>query len=208
MPKDVSEFLGFGVGDVVTLSDLQTQAQYNDTDIDFRIVGLRHYHEPNDCFTLTCYMLEDPGEDDLPLMLVVKQVNDVYDLFVYYLEEEGELYAAEDGQEECPLLILFKEDEDDLKERIEAVKEDKTITWDKQNGSTFGVEYEDDEGDTGITTLAEYYTEDENEGNDRCLVDWRGSKDIGSVEAWYGCIVEDHEVEILATGGAEEDEDY
>jgi len=211
MPKTVDEFTGFGVGDIVTLSDFQTQTEFGQPEVDFKITAARSYRCPDDRFLLTCYILEGPNDDEQPFMLMVKEVGDAYDLFVYFLEQQGELYKAEDGQPECELLNLFKEEEDDLKERIEAAIVDKdgneqSVTWDKQNGSTFGVQYSDTDEDNGITTVAEYFTDDGevNYGNDRCFIDWKGSQESGSIEAWYGCLVEDHEVQVYSLN---EDED-
>jgi len=134
---------------------------------------------------------------------MVKQVGEVYDLFVYYKEDEGDLYIAEDGQEECPYIsVLFKDGEEDFKERIEVSHENDgtefTVAWDKQGGSSFGVEYNDTDADVnGIVSIAEYFTEVGYAGNDRLFISWLGDFKAGNVEMWYGCLVEDHEVSIL-----------
>jgi len=92
MSKTVNDFLNFGVGDMITLSDIQTQHEYDDLSADFRIHEVRTYKEPNDTFKYTCYICKYAVKDTDKLVMVrVRQVGSDYDLFVYYLDQEGDV---------------------------------------------------------------------------------------------------------------------
>jgi len=184
------------IGDIVSLSDFQTCAEFKSTSVDFRICRVREYNDPEDRFSIKAYELEGPNEDT-PFMLVHKQVGSDCDLFVYYLDTFGEL----DGDSENPYYNLFTEDQGELLERIEVLvhyddDEEQDITWDVQD-QTHGVRYEDSEGNEGVCTLAEYFTNDNNNDNNFCLIDWKGDEDDGEVEMWYGCNIKNTEVELF-----------
>ena len=56
MSKSVDDFLGYGGGDVITMSDLQTQMEFDAPSVDFYIKEAREYTAEN-MFKLTCYFL-------------------------------------------------------------------------------------------------------------------------------------------------------
>lgn len=114
MSKTVNDFLGFGVGDMITLSDIQTQFEYDDLNADFKIQEVRRYHEPNDFFTYSAYLCKyKGGEKEKMVMVLVRQMGADYDLLVFYLDQDGdvseyaihlitgkEVKADEEGDEE------------------------------------------------------------------------------------------------------------
>jgi hypothetical protein len=194
--KDIQELISCQRGDIVSLSDFQTCAEFKGIKVDFQISRVRNYEDQEGRFSIVAYELEGPNEET-PYMLVIKIVGEDYDVFVYYLDNAGEF----DGDPENPYAEnILTEDEDNLVDRIEVdvhyEEGDLEVVWDLQD-QTHGVRYEDDAEDEGICTIAEYYTEDDNKNNQYCLVDWKGDSEDGSIEMWYGCLIKDHEVEII-----------
>lgn len=193
--KPIEELIKGQIGDIVSLSDFQTCAEFKSTSVDFRIRGIRSYEDPENRFSLTAYELEGPNEDT-PFMLVVKQVDDLHDVFVYYLDISGEL----DGDSNNPYYALLTEDRQNLLDRIEVTVHyddgEQDITWDIQD-QTHGVRFSDSDENEGSCTLAEYFTEDDNRNNNFCLVDWKGDEDDGEIDMWYGCNIKDTEVVII-----------
>lgn len=93
--KAVSNFKGFGKGDIATLSDIQTQKEFGDLTADFKIIEVRTYREPGDFFLYTGYICEYQGknEDDEPqqIMILLRQMGEDYDLLVYYMDQDGDV---------------------------------------------------------------------------------------------------------------------
>ena len=181
----------YDVGDIVTLSDIQTQKQYKETSVDFKIIEKRVYQEPNDLFTFISYLVEDP--DELKLMLMIRQVEDEEDLRLYYLDQEE--IAAEYVE------AIITENGEDLEETFEAniILDDdseKEVTWYKQR-IIFGIETEIRSSDhtNDIKTIADYYTKDHEE-NPHCFVEWTGDEE-GWIEVWYGCDIRIDDVEFF-----------
>lgn len=200
------ELMQYGEGDIVTLSDFQTQAQFDDTEVDFRIVEVRTYEEPDGAFSYKGYIVTPPdeGEDSNDkYMILLMQCGEVEEIRVYYLDTEDELYLPEEDQDECPLHVLIDFDNEGLKERMEAHIEteegNRDVTWDLQD-QTHGVRVNDGKNEF-LSTLGDYCTIDDNGGNNYCLIDWRGEPEEGWMEIWYGCIIKEHEIEILSTDG-------
>lgn len=230
MSKDVSNFKGFRKGDIATLSDIQTQKEFGDLTTDFKIIEVRTYREPNDFFHYTGYICEYQGkkEDDEPqqIMILLREMEDMYDLFVYYMDQDGDVtdYAEhlieekeiedENSEEDSADLDednLYDNEEDenesiteDLKERWEVTlhfdEGDTDVTWDKKGaGSTFGVETTSTETGDDVKTLAEYFTNDETHGNPHCFIEWTGDSKKGWIEIWYGCEIKPEDIEMFRT---------
>jgi hypothetical protein len=196
----IEELVSFGRGDVIILSDIQSQLDADDLTQELVIQDIRKYTGPDGLFEYTGYLAN--GRENLRFMVMVKVVGDKHEIYVYYLETDGKLYGTRDNREDCALLELFDDELDDLRERIEAtiitgdVEDDyREITWDKQEIIN-GVHVVGD-GDEGVCTLGEYYTGDDNEGNNYALIDLRGEPEDGYLEIWYGCPIKDHEIEFL-----------
>lgn len=200
MVRTVQELASYRVGDLITLSDLQTQIEASDLAKEFPITQVRKYRHPEGIFEHTGYLIDGP--EDVTYMVLVKTVGQNHEIYVYYIDTEGRLYEAEEGDEECPLWGLFDENQDELLERIEACvqfgdgEEDyRDVSWDKQDVFN-GVVIDDGETE-GVCCLGEYYTGDENDGNNYCLLDVRGNTDDGYIEVWYGTPIKDHEIDFL-----------
>jgi hypothetical protein len=196
--KNHEYFLGHNVGDVVTLTDLQTQAEFNQSSVDFKIVETREYK--NDAFHITCYLISGPNE--VQYMVMVKKVGEAYDVFVYYLDTDGGLHEDLDGKTPCPFYALLSPDLKDLTARIEVTVNFKDgtssdVNWDKQN-TTFPVNYTDSQGLFGLAKIADYATNSDNHGNNRCFVVWIGDHRTGMIEMWYGCLIKEFEIEIYS----------
>jgi len=206
---DIHKLASHKVGDIVTLSDLQTQIEFNSLKVDFVIDAVRHYNEPSGVFKFTGYVVHADGKpDEPPYMILIKEVGNAHDVFVYYLDSNHEFYVAKDGQPPCEVMnFVLNDTRDNFRSRIEcdvAYKEGSThVVWDLQ-GTTFGVKYKESEGvytgdfSDSIVTLGEFFTNSDNKGNSYCLMDWSGDIDPGFLEIWYGCVIKNHEIEIFS----------
>jgi hypothetical protein len=200
--KSVSEYIGYGVDDIITLSDIQTQKEFGKTSVDFRITGTRFYEHPGDVFKYTAYVASyqaDPESEEQQIMLLIRQVGSDFDIHVYYLDNEG---PSENFEE------LFSEEEDDLVDRFEVSlhfdDSDFPVTWDRQGQSNFGIVCIISEADEPCCkTLAEYFTNDDTRGNPHCFIEWTGDKEGGYIELWYGCEIRLEDVEIFHTNKQE-----
>ena len=191
------EFLGFSVGDIITLSDIQTQMAYNKSKIDFKISEVRVYKEPQGGFTYTAYIAEykpdDEEEHQIMLIVLTLGVGEIFELRLFYLDGDG---VSGDFEP------LFMENDDDLVERFEVTLhiegEDLPVTFDKQGPTSFGVEFYTNEiSEPQCKAIAEYFTEDECRGNPHCFIEWTGDKKDGFIELWYGCEIKPYEVKML-----------
>jgi hypothetical protein len=166
--------------------------------VDFPIREIRTYKEPNGVFSYIGYLIESPIDKQC-LMILVKTMGMDFEISVFYKDTDLPLYQAAEGQEPCPLYSLLTEDLKDLIKRFDANIQSSTgdhaVTWDLQS-VTYGVQYQDTADIDGICTLGEYFTNDENDGNNFCLIDWKGDAIKGFLEVWYGCIIKNHEVEM------------
>jgi hypothetical protein len=195
--KTVAEFLGYGVGDLITLSDLQTQEEFKKMSVNFPIREVRKYTEPNGVFTYVGYTVESPTKQ--MLLILVKTMGKLFEVYSFYKDTAAPLYQAGAGQEACPLYALLTDDLKDLTPRFDAqVPDDKgthPVTWDRQT-VTHGIDFEDSEDVKGICSLGEYFTNDENGGNNFCIIDWKGDAAKGFLEIWYGSLLQNHEIEM------------
>jgi hypothetical protein len=191
------------VGDIITLSDLQTQIEFDSLKVDFVVDEVRHYQEPSDLFKYTGYVVHADGKpDEPPYLILIKEVGEVRDVFVYYLDSSHEFYVTRDGLPPCDVMeVILNDTKENFRSRIECVvayKEGSNpVVWDLQ-GTTFGVRYHDTKTTEGIVTLGEFFTNSDNKGNNYCLMDWKGGIDPGFLEVWYGCTVKEHEIEIFS----------
>lgn len=194
MIKTIQDFLSFKVGDLITLSDLQTQAEYNKMSVDFPIKEVRTYKEPNGVFEYYGYMVEAPN-CDLYLVLF-KTMKEVFEPYIFFKDTgaSGPLSSF------SPLLAFFNDDGKDFVSRFDAQVTDKTgthlVVWDKQT-SSYGIEFQSTAEGKGMCSLGEYYTNSENGGNNYCLLDWKGDVNKGFIETWYGCQIKNSEIELF-----------
>ena len=198
----VSNFTGFHNGDIITLSDLQTQKEFNKMEVDFRIIEVRTYQHPESIYKYTGYLAEykaTPEADPQIIMLLLRQIDSDFDLRVYFMDTDG-------PTEDEDLMLMFNPLEDDLKDRFdvelffEADDAVLPVTWDRQGPTNFGIEcHSTATGDTNVKTIAEYFTNDDTRGNPHCFIEWSGDKKGGYIERWYGCDITEHDVEIFHT---------
>ena len=185
---EIKNLLGHSKGDIMTLSDLQTIASFNATDgVDFTIEEVRIYHEPGDLFTYTGYVTEEIN--DRRYMLIIRQVDDVADLLLFYLDQEGNAEEYVDA--------IINEDGDDFEQNFEVEIDEVDVTWIKKSSTIFGVEVEIDEEVKLPLTLCEFGTNEEI-NNPIAFIEWSGDVEEGWLEMWYGCSIKEYEVEILS----------
>jgi len=196
MTKDLKDYLGYHIGDIITLSDIQTQEEYKKTEVDFIVTEVRTYKESSGFFIYTGYIASykpDP-EHNHQIMLMIRNIGDSFDLRVFFLNSEGNSVDFES---------LFSPDKDDLIDRFNATlhfddSEDLEVTWDRQNTSFFGIETTSTKiGGIDQKNIEEYFTNDETRGNPYCFIEWTGDKAEGFLEIWYGCEIRYEDVELL-----------
>jgi hypothetical protein len=192
---NISNVLNFGVGDIITLSDIQTQTEFKKLDVDFTIVETREYKHPEGIFCYTGYIAvyqASPDAEQQQIMLVVRQVGDQYDLRVYYMDSDGlsENFGA-----------IINDDGEDLVDRFEVDlhfnEETLPVTWDRQGATNFGVECRSSETKhVNCKTIANYFTNDDTRGNPHCFIEWTGNSIGGYIEIWYGCEIRKNDLEM------------
>jgi len=191
MNAKIQELLGHKVGDIMTLSDLQTQAEFDDTSVDFKIDETRLYTVCG-MFTYHAYIASAPTDtNDRKYMLLIRTVDDDADLMLFYLDQEGDIVDFAEH-------ILTEDKEDFLKEfTVELDGED--ITWVRKKPTTFGVKTTTSAEGDDQRTLAEYGVSDDTQdatNNKHAFLEWCGDEENGFVEMWYGCEIQPHEVQI------------
>lgn len=199
MPE-ISEFLGYGVGDIITLSDLQTQKEFKKMSVDFTIIETREYAHPEGVFTYTGYIASyqaTSDDEEQQIMLLIRKIGTSYDLQVYYMDNDGPSENFEG---------MFVEGIDDLEERFESklffddLEEPLEVTWDRQGPTNFGIEVTSSESEVeepDCKTIAEYFTSDDIRGNPNCFIEWTGDKVGGYIEVWYGCDIRVEDLEMF-----------
>lgn len=191
MAKTAEELKGYKVGDIMTLSDLQTQMEFDQPSYDFTLIEVRNYKESGGMFEFIGYVVENP--DEQKLMLLVRTMGEDYDLMFYYLDQDGDIGDFES---------LLSEDGDDFIDEFDAEQEIdgkqlKAGFKKKSYGTVFGVEHNSSsDSEETIKTIAEYLTEDEYGGNNHAFIEWSGDNKDGYFELWYGCEFAPHEIEI------------
>lgn len=192
--KNVSEFLSKRVGDIISLSTTQTMEDHNNFELEMIIKEVRIYNESHDIFHYTGYIAQPQDCDDITYMVLIRQCDDEYELFLYYLNMEGSVEQARE-------IVLAEDGEDFIKEfciDVEFGDKVSPVNWNqKSHGSFHGVEY-DDGKDEGIKSICEYQTDDECGDNPHALVDWAGDDNDGWIEMWMGSPISDFEVTIVS----------
>jgi len=174
MTKPVTDFKGFGKGDIATLSDIQTQKEYKALNADFKIIEVRTYREPNDFFNYTGYICEykaDKDSEDEPqqIMILLREMGDDYDLLVFYMDQDGDVT-------EYDWLIEEKEEEGDESgdEEDDGEFDDEIFDDDDEENDE-----EDDEADEDLVERFEVTMHFDGEDEDDRDVTW-DKKDAGS----------------------------
>ena len=147
---DISNLINARVGDILTLSDLQTQISEDESKKDYLVIDIRTYTEPNAVFKFTGLIFQDDEERDM--MLLIREVDKESDYMLYYMDNEGNMGAFRE--------YFLTEDGKDLTEAFNANVEGIEIEWVKKSAGThFGIEYqvESSENDEEPpVTIAEY----------------------------------------------------
>jgi len=184
---EIKELLGHEKGDIITISDLQTIATYEKTEgLDLEIKKVRKYSEA-DLFTYTGYVASD--ESGQKFMLMIRQVDDEFDLILFYLDQEGD---AEDYYD-----AVINENGDDFEETFEVEIEGEDVEWIRKSSSIFGVEIEINGTKGKPLTIAEYGTNNDT-NNPFAFLEWSSTDEDEWLEIWYGCQIKEHEISILS----------
>jgi hypothetical protein len=193
MPKTLKDFVGYQVGDLATLSDLQTQAEYSKMTVDFAIKEVRSYKESNGVFAYYGYMIEAPNATRDHYLVLIKTMKEMFEIYIFF-KDNGLSGPVAEGS---PLLGLFDLTKKDFVEQFQVDVNDSSgthpVRWDKQTAS-YGVDFQSTVDPSGICSLGEYYTGNDNGGNSYCLLDWKGDLAKGFLETWYGCRIQNTEI--------------
>jgi len=195
MNSKIQSLLNHNVGDIMTLSDLQTQAEFDELSVDFKIDETRIYKEPSDMFTYYAYVASAPKDtNDRKYMLLIRTVDDEADLMLFYLDQDGDVTDFAEH--------VLSEDQANFIKEFTVELDDKDVTWVRKKPTTFGVETvisEDDEGIDNQCTIAEYGASEDTKdstNNKHAFLEWCGDEENGFIEMWYGCEIQLHEVKI------------
>jgi hypothetical protein len=194
----IPELLGYDVGDIITLKDIQTLLEFNELSVDFTIIETRQYIHPEGIFAYTGYIAsyQAPSDDEeQKIMLLIRKVGSSFDLQLHFMDNEGPSEGFEG---------IFIDGDDDMAERFiadlhfEDLDKPLEVTWDRQGTTNFGigVTSSESEEESGCKSIAEYFTNDETRGNPNCFIEWTGDKVGGYIEIWYGCDLQERDVEI------------
>jgi len=229
MARELSSLDGFIKGDQVVLSDPITQEEFGASKIQFKIKEVRTYASTEEDLKYTCYILGGSSEDEF-FMLVVKEVGSFYELMIYYLDNEGSLdpeypvsYAHRAPQ---TLEDLDDEDEEEFGDDLEpppapdyhsildiehddfadvilvANREEdgiQELQWNRKENSHIDMTYYD-ENSRSKASICEYFTDEDNYGNELAFITCKGNFNTGFIEIWYGYPLQNHEVEIFKNG--------
>lgn len=113
---NVKMFENLKVGGVITLSDIQTQKEFGTMSADFRVKEIKTYREPNDIIHYTGYVCDYDSKDreeDQSIMLLVREADKDWDMFVYYLDSDGS------AEEMAALIEQIDVDPEDAEEEVE-----------------------------------------------------------------------------------------
>jgi hypothetical protein len=229
MARELSSLDGFIKGDQVVLSDPITQEEFRASKILFEIKAVRTYASIEEDLKYTCYILRGTSEEEF-FMLVVKEAGSFYELMLYYLDNEGSLdpeytvsYARralqmeddlddEDEEEGFEGLepppapdytsIIDIEHEDFADVILVANREEdgvQELQWNRKENSHIGMTYYD-ESSRSKASICEYFTDDDNYGNDLAFITCKGDFNTGFIEIWYGYTLQNHEVELFKNG--------
>jgi|GEM_PF-5570376 len=192
MNAKIEKLLNHNVGDIMTLSDLQTQAEFDDTSVDFQIEETRLYKEPGGMFEYHAYVAKAPNERKY--MLLIRVVDDEADVMLYYLDQDGDIEVFAEH--------ILNEDQDDFLKDFTVEIDEEDVTWVRKRPTTFGVKTttsNENGKDEDQRAIVEYGASDETAeatNNTHAFLEWCGDEKNGFVEMWYGCEIQPHEIQI------------
>lgn len=201
MAEELSPLEGFSIGDTVQISDPITQEEFGAFQVDFRIVSVRTYADTQKGLKYLCYVLAGDEEDEF-FMLVVKETGCFYDIMLYYLDNDGHINEPKNSIAPDYSMILDP-DHSDFADVILIANDEgeqiREIQWNRKEDSHMDMTYYDEKGVNKVS-VCEYFTDDENYGNDSALISCKGDFVTGHLEMWYGYLLQNHEVELVKKG--------
>jgi hypothetical protein len=103
MPKTLNDFLGYRVGDMIALSDMQTQTEYNKMSVDHPIRAIRKYTEPNGVFQYIGYVVETPSKQQL--LILIKAMGKDFEIHIYYMDTGAPIISGCSWPGALPALV-------------------------------------------------------------------------------------------------------
>lgn len=191
MEERIKELLGHKVGDIITLSDIQTLISLGD-DVSLPIIETRIYNEPEGAFTYYAYIIRAPAREDeeegQKYMVLIRTVEDETEIQLLYLDQANSI--------DCYAEHLLDEEEDFTESFEVEIQGVGDVEWIKKF-SWFGIDTETSEDeDVPPRTLGEYDS-DTDERVSKCFLEWTGDEKEGYMEVWYGCPIKAHDIEIF-----------
>ena len=210
---ELSSLDGFKQGDKAVISDPRTQNEFGVDRVEFTVKSVRTYISDKEDVKLTGYLLGGltMDEEAESCMLAIKEGGGFYSIYLYFLENGGvndafsENEEGEDEDEEKSTVQygnLVYPEENEYVDMVVVLnnfgKLMKEIRWIKKGLSEVSLSYhEDDRGRVDEGSFCEYFTEDDNYGNDLALVTCQGKMEDGKLEMWQGYAIQDREVELF-----------
>ena len=192
MDPKIEKLINHKVGDIITLSDVQTLISLGD-DISLPIIETRIYNEPEGTFTYYAYVVQAPAREDedegQKYMVLIRVVDDETEIQLLYLDQADSVEAYAEH--------ILDEDQEDFIDSFEVdIEGVGDVEWIKKF-SWFGIETETSEDDdVPPRTLGEFES-DADERVSKCLCEWTGDEEDGFIELWYGCPIKVHDIEIF-----------
>lgn len=212
--QELSSLDGFKKGDYAVISDPRTQNEFGTDRIRFKIESVRTYINVKDEVKLTAYILDSDEEESI--MLAIIEESGFYSIYLYFNDPDGASSAFNESdedevEEEKSATInygnLVYPDKNEFADMIVILSkyghQMKEVHWIKKGLSHVNLAYYE-EGNVDEASFCEYFTEDDNFGNDLALVTCMGPMDKGKIDIWYGYDIQDKEVELFEA----EDDDY
>ena len=189
--SEVSKFLGHKVGEIISLTSLNIIMEHEVTELNMKISEVREYKTEDGNLNYTGYVCSPESDDEAPYMLLVRQVGDVWDMLLTYLQVHGSIEQA--GE------VVLTEEGDDLTDEFyipitDVNGNEEDVMWtQKDSGTIFGVLIDDE-----IKTTAEYQTSSDVGGYQHGFLEWTGDDAVGYVEFWIGMPISEHDVKFLS----------
>jgi len=201
---ELSPLEGFKKGDIVIISDPITQEEFGASRVQFKVRSVRTYAKTDENIKYTCYVLDNLEEDDF-FMLVIKEIDNFYGIYLYYLDNEGAVNPPKErkGIDTPNYDNVVDPEKDDFADIIIIANNEgdviREIQWNQSEYPHMHLSYYDEEI-RGEASLCEYFTDGENYGNDLALVICKGSLKKGHVQMWYGYGLQNQEAELFPAG--------
>lgn len=185
----VKDFLGFEVGDILKLSDLDTQTEFGESSVSFKIKERRKYEHDGIGFVFTGYVVQAPNKEQQDFMLMIKEVGNVYDLLLFYMDGCGEITGTPLLDKEGGLVDYFETS-------TQLNNKEVVVPWNRQGPTIHGVVLNADLT-PDLRSIGNYHTASTEFKYPYLFVEWTGDEKTGFFEMWFGSLIQASDLELL-----------